>query len=1237
MMCSFRLVVLISPAIAQTIVENPDGYPGFDNPQFGGNHYIKHFGNEPTICRDHHGNITTCKKVPFLWLNFMAHKANAPPHIGFPQFSSLMRFAQRVNQEQKMLPGYEIVIHPRDSSWNQQVVTEVMYQEVVRTPEKYVGLLGVGDGGSIGEIVRYGAGEFRLPLFSATISQSVFTEPRSRHPMIGSYTHSGQAWNPFYKMAVHMGWKSVAVVYDPRQFEYEGKYFTNQLEDNGFKVPFSKPLQSILALPGIIEDLQRTRARVVYIWAESEAFIWLACELYKRNMGGIITLHFVSNPWFMSASLFAQDEQCKNPSNLMEAAMYGIGFAPVISDFQNMGKKLTCLPDATIGDLVGELMQFMGGALASVGNPFPPVPSFPGGADVLCMAVLYVKHMLENGYSLEDLMDKGPKLYEDFLNWELPTFTGMAGETSYPLRKRADGSTYRDEKNVYVDITQITGTDFMRMPSMGASPPFHFGSLTYYEEHEGGTVIEKFLHELQFENGTVPNDTFPDCPFGAALIKGLCTACPPGTKLVRKAGMTWGECVACEPGFEQPLPGQEHCDVCPLGTFSNTSGQEKCDPCGKGTSRGAGLSPTQCETCPAGSYSSTQGLSECEHCGVGNFSNLVGSSQCTSCLDGMTTRQIASRSATDCVCKSGTYMNKEAAVCEDCPKGAECKGPFESPNAMVTDDGNHRPPQVLEGYMSMGTSVYKCGGDGQACPGSFMFAPVDEMCAHGGEGRACAECPSGRFWNDHYCSECEGGSWLGVVACPIALFLIAGLFIFYWNEKSAKVEAVESVLASVTIGVTINFMQSVGVFSRLDFAWPIDVTAIMDFVKLFVFDMSILRFGCVFKESLAMKVVSSLLLPIGVCAVFLAWYPTSWLINRLTKGWFRGFNIDALLNALGMILQAFYISMVLSVVSGVDCYRSPNDELTLRVSPSNLCWEGEHIPIAIASAIGGVVYVIGFCAGLSWVIVKAPVKIVDPSFALRFKFVFFKYAPTTWWFALPMMLRSVMIALVTVVSPNDGYMQFLLMLFILVSFGFWHLLCMPYSDRYANNLETVELGFLIIILGFGSWFLTDKSGRSNADDDPDQAQILSAVLVLFLVVCILTVAVVFVYAMYIAYNPEKVERRFRNKLEALLPSLRLAAKVVQETDNEHLIEDLLQATYRDIRALVATVDYITVEIGGEKVNAYKRHRLPRSSSRLSVTDNENEKQSSATDSATGTTDTKSNKKIAVDEVDTTFV
>ena len=57
----------------------------------------------------------------------------------------------------------------------------------------------------------------------------------------------------------------------------------------------------------------------------------------------------------------------------------------------------------------------------------------------------------------------------------------------------------------------------------------------------------------------------------------------------------------------------------------------------------------------------------------------------------------------------------------------------------------------------------------------------------------------------------------------------------------------------------------------------------------------------------------------------------------------------------------------------------------------------------------------------------------------------------------------------------ERLVQLVLILFVLIASILAQTRLRPYSERYCNKLETLELSLLIIILVVGSWFFTVDS------------------------------------------------------------------------------------------------------------------------------------------------------------------
>mmetsp|Transcript_75267 Transcript_75267/g.130335 ORF Transcript_75267/g.130335 Transcript_75267/m.130335 type:complete len:1260 (-) Transcript_75267:81-3860(-) len=1172
--------------------------------------FEKHYPELHNVtCREsnatHQNFSVPCKKIEVLAMGWMT----AGPVLYFPAARFCFdRMIGLINFQQRILPGYEVVVNWKDDAWDDNKAVRILSRELVSKEHSYAALLHGSD--PVAPKLNIMAYENGIPHLGWHVAPEM--SDRKLAPWyFRTCTSDADFSVPLAKFFQTMGWRSFAMVFES-VYAKGVDVMADVMRASNVSITVKRlvTVESLFTydIPQIISQMQKTRLRLIFFWTETYIIKPSICGFVLHGMSGIIPFWPWEAPWWYEPGLsgtpyaaeYEADGKCAE-DKLVSWAEYSISVTPKFMEMKGWlfgeAHPVACLPGDNAG---GEFVKWW---FEEFSSHFPGnIPLF-NSADTACLLTLMFQHILfEQNKTVEFLTSRTKEVLDLEHAW-LKNANIKDGMVS-PIRFQHDtawAGPDNGDMNPVTTVAQLMRGNFEVTPTTSGK----FDLLPLGEMPAALDHIDK--------SGLSHPDTFDEClpgytrkskmdtdEKGYFVWSSTCEPCPAGTQymVIQFVQM----CVACAAGTVAPVPGATRCSECPRGKYAANASH--CKACQQGFFSEASGS-TACKPCLAGSYANGEGFYECQACPWGKYAggDQNGTKVCFDCAEGTTTAIVGAKSSKDCYCSRGTFhlcqgnmCDKDAAnpladgFCQPCPDGAECVGPTLSPNAMVTNNGQHRAPYVKKGFMSVGLSVFKCTGEGSACPGSFMFSPIDQMCAHQGTGIACAECPENYHWKGDACAKCEDGSIAAVVLLFIALCLGSGVFIFYWNEKSAKVEAIESVLASVTIGVTVSFMQALGVFSRLNFEWPIEFENFLEFIKLIVFDMEFLALGCVFSESLASKATTSLLMPLLLVAVFMIWYPLSICINCVIAR-FKKFKLDAVLNALGMIFQALYISMVLTVAKAFDCFESPNSERTLRFAPSTICYEGDHIPLIIFSTIAGVVYVLGFMALMSWVVVQAPLKITNSSFALRYKFVFFKYSPTMWWFCLPMMFRSMLISLVTVVSPNDGYMQFLLMLFILVIFGFVHLMCLPYSDRYANHLETGELAMLIIILGIGSWFLADSDGSSNADQDPDKANILSFVLVALLILCIMMVFCVFVYAFYQAANPKKAQEKLRSTFEPMLPSIRAAGLVLQGIDNDHLLKLLEHATYIDVNCLINIVDYITLEVGG--VQPKGRPRLPK--------------------------------------------
>ncbi len=306
------------------------------------------------------------------------------------------------------------------------------------------------------------------------------------------------------------------------------------------------------------------------------------------------------------------------------------------------------------------------------------------------------------------------------------------------------------------------------------------------ESYCGNAVVEG---REQCDDG-VYNGNEGHCGFDCGISDTRCRA---GTYY------SWGECLKCQQGWEQPESGQTECRRCQPGYHANIQGLARCKRCEPGT-----YSPepgaVQCWTCPAGTYQNEPGkwfCNECPKCGekercsdgpegngmcvcldgfrrdgatgecsqcpagqlgdglvcrscpAGTFSATAGSAECEPCPPG----SAAGEESTVCrECEPGMFARSQSEICTACHPGtipnADRSGCAHCPaGTYAAEEGSHECVTCPVGTFQGGTAAVQC----EPCPaghfGADAGASVCQACSSGtyqpSTGQAeCLQCPA---------------------------------------------------------------------------------------------------------------------------------------------------------------------------------------------------------------------------------------------------------------------------------------------------------------------------------------------------------------------------------------------------------------------------------------------------------------------------------------------------------------
>lgn len=729
-------------------------------------------------------------------------------------------------------------------------------------------------------------------------------------------------------------------------------------------------------------------------------------------------------------------------------------------------------------------------------------------------------------------------------------------------------------------------------------------ALAYLHERNISEVGKACLaFPVNFSGTYLPADKPPACPAGTVQNgssmdqMNICQQCPAGfyAPAIRHGSYdVLLECLPCPYGYYQDEAGQGQCKLCPAGTSQNETGQAFCSSCLPGK-YAPSAGNWECFECQVGrSTNGLQGQPDCFSCPEGGYADDLGMSSCKQCPVSMTTSEKGAISESACGCPPGNYevgeeregtLHDSQRQCNACLEGVECTGFGSFP---LVQAGYFMHPEASRSSQEL--HLWKCTS-AKSCPGQSGNV-TDAICAPNMVGLNCGLCQPGYYRSgQHECQECSDNHWTGPFVF-LAFFLICGAFHYAWHRHSSHVEATENLLGSITLGVTLSFFQSLGVFDTLNFSWPQIFQSLLDVLKVLFFDLSVLGPDCVLTPGLASSYLMPMSLPLVIAGTFLSWYLLSRSLHFLSRSKFPAFEFSGIVNSTGLITQAIYISICATTVSMLDCYESSvtGTSRVIRSRPYAVCWSAEYKSMVPLIVLGIIFYVVGIFAVFTWAVAVAPSQYVNAQFRTKIKFLVFKYRPNTWWYGIIYMIRALALSMVSVIFPDDAFQQFLLMLTIFVFALCVHLKLMPLADGLSNNMEAFEICLLIAVLGLGSYFMTD---RDFSGQEKQTATTIGVLMMVCVAACGFALSCVFAWSVFLAQFPQAKRRMHRQTVDEVLPRLSMVCSILVATPHDQLEDLMHNATYIDRWHVCEMVNFLLLETHGLLPENLWERRLPK--------------------------------------------
>mmetsp|Transcript_47972 Transcript_47972/g.120028 ORF Transcript_47972/g.120028 Transcript_47972/m.120028 type:complete len:478 (-) Transcript_47972:158-1591(-) len=252
----------------------------------------------------------------------------------------------------------------------------------------------------------------------------------------------------------------------------------------------------------------------------------------------------------------------------------------------------------------------------------------------------------------------------------------------------------------------------------------------------------------------------------------------------------------------------------------------------------------------------------------------------------------------------------------------------------------------------------------------------------------------------------------------------------------------------------------------------------------------------------------------------------------------------------------------------VQCFDHPNGKSTLLEYPEILCdsqeWRSQFLPIGVLVMI---IYVGGVYAFFSYISIVAPWYYEYVSFKERFQFLFFRFRPDVYWWGVILLARNGLLATVTAMSPNDGHLQALITIFIIIVSLSLQIFYWPWLSNENNFLDVSLLLALCVMCVSGQYFIP----RTDRNESVFIGTLLGTVFISFALV-IVSIVLPIVMA-----SNKRLKKMQKMQLKRLTLDSKIVGYCLYHTPSEFLEMDLETVTAPDKRKLRQTVEMLKLE------------------------------------------------------------
>ena len=305
------------------------------------------------------------------------------------------------------------------------------------------------------------------------------------------------------------------------------------------------------------------------------------------------------------------------------------------------------------------------------------------------------------------------------------------------------------------------------------------------------------------------------------------------------------------------------------------------------------------------------------------------------------------------------------------------------------------------------------------------------------------------------CEPCEGTD-VHIMALKVALLWVVQIgFVFYMYKRWNRVNPA----GLITIGLLVNFVQTIQTLSRLPLLWPsalLVLFEILDYLSLWGLEFLLqFKFECITGHGIWPRVWRSAIAPLSIFFDFA-------VLAVIHKAFRRSLNKNFVINIIGLTYLRLFITITSMAMELFFVDPMPNGKQMVKAHPDvefgGPTWK-KVLPVQILSCIihSGMTFAV-----IVWAVYKAPVAAsTDPGFAVRFRFAFGALRTDRWWWVLVHLTFGFSMNLVQAITQNVHF-QLYMSIVLLLCITFAQFLFRPFKFD-ENNAVDLMLKFTLLL------------------------------------------------------------------------------------------------------------------------------------------------------------------------------